>query len=456
MNNIIYKTLLIICAITSFSSCGLYRKYEREEMWFVDSLYRRMEVQNDSISTASISWDCMFKDPILQDWIRHGLEYNTDLNVARLKVQEAEAALLSARWALLPGIGFSAQGGLPGTFSSKFNASWEADIFGGLRNTRRKAQASVEQSKAYEHAVHTQLVATIANSYFTLLMLDEQLSISRRTLTTWEENIRTLEALKRAGKTNEAAVLQAKANKLNVEASVLTLEKELLAMENSFCALVSIVPMPIERSSLADQEFPERLSAGIPMELLSRRPDVRQAEMALAQAFYNTNSVKSAFYPAISLNGTLGWTTGNSGNIVLDPGSLITDFIGSLTQPIFNKGLNKARLKAAEAQQEIAAFQFRQRLLDAGVEVNNALTLWQTAKKRVELDKKQILNLQASVWNTQLLMKHGNANYLEVLTAQKNLLSAELAEVSDRFDEIQSIVNLYHALGGGYETEDQR
>ena len=178
--------------------------------------------------------------------------------------------------------------------------------------------------------------------------------------------------------------------------------------------------------------------------------------MALAQTFYNTNAAKAAFYPAISLNGTLGWTTGNAGNVILDPGSLIADFIGSLTQPIFNKGLNKARLQAAKAQQEIAAFQFRQSLLDAGVEVNNALTLWQTAKKRVELDKKQILNLQASVWNTQLLMKHGNANYLEVLTAQKNLLSAELAEVSDRFDEIQSIVNLYHALGGGYETEDHK
>lgn len=456
MKNIIYKSLLIISAITSFSSCGLYRKYEREEMWFVDSLYRRIEVRNDSTSTASISWDCMFTDPILQDWIRHGLEYNTDLNVARLKVKEAEAALLSARWALLPGVGFNAQGGLPGSFSSRFTANWEADIFGNLRNAKRKAQASLEQSKAYEHAVQTQLVATIANSYFTLLMLDEQLIISRRTLTTWEENIRTLEALKRAGKTNEAAVLQAKANKLNVEASVLTLEKELLAMENSFCALVSIVPMPIERSSLSDQEFPESLSAGIPMELLSRRPDVRQAEMALAQTFYNTNAAKAAFYPAISLNGTLGWTTGNAGNVILDPGSLIADFIGSLTQPIFNKGLNKARLQAAKAQQEIAAFQFRQSLLDAGVEVNNALTLWQTAKKRVELDKKQILNLQASVWNTQLLMKHGNANYLEVLTAQKNLLSAELAEVSDRFDEIQSIVNLYHALGGGYETEDHK
>ena len=287
------------------------------------------------------------------------------------------------------------------------------------------------------------------------MMLDEQLAISQRTLTTWEENIRTLEALKRAGKTNEAAVLQAKANRMNVEASVLTLERQRLALENSFCALVSTVPMPVDRSTLAEQEFPEDLSAGVPVELLSRRPDVRQAELALAQAFYNTNIAEAAFYPSLRLSGTLGWTSGN-GNVVLDPGSLISNVLASVAQPLFGRGVNKARLQAAEAQQKAAGYTFRQKLLDAGVEVNNAITLWQTAQKRVELDKKQILNLQAAVWNTQLLMKHGNANYLEVLSAQKSLLTAELAEVSDKFDKIQSIINLYQALGGGYDPIDSK
>lgn len=442
---------IIYIAITALalSSCGLYKQYEREEMQFVDSLYRRMNVPQDSISTGSIAWERIFTDPLLQEWINTGLEYNTDLNVARLKVKEAEAALLAARWALLPGADFSAQGGLPGQFSASIEASWQTDIFGGLRNARRKAQAALEQSEAYRQAVQTQLVATIANSYYTLLMLDEQLSISTRTMKTWEESIRTLEALKRAGKTNEAAVLQAKANKLSVEANVLTLEKEILAVENSLCALLGIVPMPVERSSMAMQELPEMLSAGVPLDLLSRRPDVRQAELALAQTFYSVNSARASFYPNITLRGAIGWTTGN-GNIALDPGSLIANFIAGLTQPIFGRGVNKARLQAAQAQHEQAAYLFRQSLLDAGVEVNNALTMWQTAKKRVELDKKQVLNLQAAVWNTQLLMKHGNADYLEVLTAQKNLLQAELTEASDRFDEVQSVINLYQALGGGY------
>ena len=236
---------------------------------------------------------------------------------------------------------------------------------------------------------------------------------------------------------------------MSVEANILTLEKEILAVENSLCALLGLVPMPITRGTLTEQQLPQTLSAGVPAELLSRRPDVRQAELALAQTFYSVNSARASFYPNLSLSGTLGWTTGN-GNIVLDPGSLITNLIASVTQPIFGRGINRARLQTAQAQHEQAAYRFRQSLLDAGVEVNNALTMWQTAQKRLELGKKQIVNLQAAVWNTQLLMKHGNADYLEVLTAQKNLLQAELTEASDRFDEIKSVINLYQALGGGY------
>ena len=432
------------------SGCGIYKQYERADMHFVDSLYRRMSVPTDSVSSASVTWEEFFTDPLLREWIQTGLEYNSDLAIARLRVKEAEAALQASKWALLPGADFNMKGGAPGEFSASLQASWQTDIFGSLRNSKRKAQAALEQSHAYRQAVQTQLVATIANSYYTLLKLDEQLNISNRTLTTWEESIRTLEALKRAGKTNEAAVLQSKANMLSVEANVLTLEKEILAIENSLCALLGLVPMPIDRSTLDDQVLPERLCAGVPVELLNRRPDVRQAEMALAQAFYNVNSAKAAFYPNITLSGALGWTTGN-GNIKVDPGSVIANLLAGLVQPVFGRGVNKARLETAKAQYEQAAYTFRQSLLDAGVEVNNALTLWQTAQKRVELGKKQILNLQAAIWNTQLLMKHGNADYLEVLTAQKNLLQAELTEAADRYDEIISAVNLYQALGGGYQ-----
>ena len=447
MKRTIYMIIAAAAVLLSFDSCSLYRHYERPDMFWVDSLYRRIPASADTVSSASVSWDTFFTDSLLRSWIELGLKHNTDINVARFKVQEAEAALQAARWALLPGASFSLKGGLPGTFSTSVNASWETDIFGSLRNASRKAEAAVKQSEAYKQAVQTQMVATIANSYYTLLMLDEQLVISKRTLGTWDENIRTLEALKRAGKTNEAAVMQAKANKFNVEANILTLEKEIMAVENSFCALLGTVPMHIERGRLIDQKMPESLYAGVPAELLSRRPDVKQAEMVLAQSFYDKNIAESAFYPTVSLSGALGWTVGG---VAVDGGKMITDLVASLSQYIFNKGKFLAGRKSAESRYRQALYNFRQSLLDAGVEVNNALILWSTAKKRVEIDKKQILSLQAAVWNTQLLMKHGNANYLEVLSAQKNLLQAELTETSDRFDEIQSVVNLYHALGGGY------
>ena len=450
MKRIIILAIFITGCLAS--GCGLYKQYERADMHFVDSLYRRMPIEaSDSVSTASVSWDKIFTDPILQEWIKLGLEHNTDMNVAELKVIESQAYLMAARRALLPGVSFSASGGgFPGTFNAQIGASWDADIFGSLRNSKHKAEAALKQTEAYKYAVQTDLVASIANSYYMLLMLDEQLKISQRTLNTWEENIRAMQALKRAGKTNEAAVLQAKANKFSVEANILTLEKEILAVENSFCALLGTVPMPITRGTLDSQVLPEKLSAGVPAELLSRRPDVCQAEMALAQCFYDTNIARAAFYPNLSLSGALGWTTGNGGAIVVNPGSVITNLIASIAQPIFNRGALKAKKEAAEAKYKQAVYQFRQSLLDAGVEVNNAISLWKTAKKRVEIDKKQIISLQAAVLNTQLLMKHGNANYLEVLTAQKNLLQAELGEVSDRYDEFQSVVNLYHALGGGY------
>ena len=447
MKRTIYMIIAAAAVLLSFDSCSLYRHYERPDMFWVDSLYRRIPASADTVSSASVSWDTFFTDSLLRSWIELGLKHNTDINVARFKVQEAEAALQAARWALLPGASFSLKGGLPGTFSTSVNASWETDIFGSLRNASRKAEAAVKQSEAYKQAVQTQMVATIANSYYTLLMLDEQLAISKRTLATWDENIRTLEALKRAGKTNEAAVMQAKASKFNVEANILTLEKEIMAVENSFCALLGTVPMHIERGRLIDQKMPESLYAGVPAELLSRRPDVKQAEMVLAQSFYDKNIAESAFYPTVSLSGALGWTVGG---VAVDGGKMITDLVASLGQHIFNRGKFLAGRKTAESRYRQALYNFRQSLLDAGVEVNNALILWSTAKKRVEIDKKQILSLQAAVWNTQLLMKHGNANYLEVLSAQKNLLQAELTETSDRFDEIQSVVNLYHALGGGY------
>lgn len=444
-------TVILAAAALVLGSCGLYREYERPQTEFADSLYRRIDPGKDSVSMAEVSWESFFTDPILKDWIRLGLQHNTDLNVARLKVTEAEAALMAARGAFLPGVNASlnagAGAGSGADLSASLTAGWEADIFGKLTNSRRKAAEALEQSVAYRQAVQTQLVATIANTYYTLLLLDEQMSVSQRTYDNWKENIRTMEALKRAGKTNEAAVLQAKSNQLNVEGSMLDLEESILETENAMAALIGIVPMTIRRGHLNDQNFPIELSTGVPSLLLSRRPDVRQAESALAQAYYATNIARASFYPQLSLSGTLGWT---ADGVSVDPNRFLANIAASVLQPVFNKRNLKANLIKAQAQQEEATFQFRQTVLDAGVEVNNALIQWQTALEKTDIDRQQVIHLQAAVWNTQLLMKHGGATYIEVLTAQQKLLQAELAEASDKFAQIQAIVNLYHALGGGY------
>ena len=449
MKNTLYKLAFAAVALLSLSSCGLYTKYERPDVSFSDSLYRRLPSEADTSSIATLKWDDLFTDPILQSWIRVGIENNTDLNVARKRIEIAEAGLMSAKWALLPGVSGNVSGGTPGSISADIDASWEADIFGKLRNARKGAAAAVEQSIAYKQATQSLLVATIAGYYYNLLMLDQKLNTSRHTMDNWEENIRTMEALKRAGKTTEAAVLQAKANKLKIEASVYSLEQTIFEVENEMSALLGIVPMKITRSSLEGQIFPEELSQGIPAHLLSNRPEVRQAEQALIQKFYLTNAARAYFYPNLTLSGSLGWTNG-AGAMVVNPAGLIAGVLGSLTQPIFGKGANKARLKTAQAEQEIALYNFRQAILDAGVNVNDALMKWQTAQKRLEVNKKQVVHLKAAVWNTKLLMKRGSTNYLEVLTAQQHLLDAELTAITDTYDKIIGIISLYRSLGGGH------
>ena len=439
----------IIILLVTMNSCALYKHHERPDITFVDSLYNRIPTADDYESIASLTWRELFADTLLQDLIELGLKNNTNLEIARLKVEQAEATLKTSKLALFPSVSFSAQANANGNglgYTLAPNASWEIDAFGRLHNSKQGAEAALAATEAYQQAVQTQLIATIADAYYTLLMLDEQLGISKRTLNTWEENIRTLSALKRAGKTNEAAVLQAKANKVNVEASILTLKKQIIEQENSLSALLGLVPQEFERNKLSQQIFPDTLLMGLPLSSLINRPDVRQAEYKLVEAHYATNVARSYFYPSITLSGNAGWS-GISGA----PGDWIFNAVASLVQPIFNQGKNKARLKISESQRQEALLNFKQTLLDAGTEANNALIAWQTARKRLDSDKLQIMYLKGAVFNTQLLMKNGQATYIEVLSAQKNLLQAELTETNDKYIEIQSVITLYHALGGGLE-----
>lgn len=445
------RIIIITLATCVLSGCGIYKPYSRPEV-VSDGLYRDA-ASEDSLSLA---WQELFTDESLRSLIQQGLKQNTDLRIAHTRVEAAEAILMNARLSYLPSVSLSPEGGLSSLDGAKAgksynlaaSASWEIDIFGKLTNAKRGARAALEQSRAYEQAVQTQLVATIANSYYTLLMLDRQLSINERTLENWQKTVTTLEALKLAGKSNDAAVLQARANRMTLEASVLTIRKSIHDTENSLSVLLAMPPQSIERGKLEEQTFPEDLSVGVPVQLLAGRPDVRQAEYNLAQAFYATAAARSAFYPGITLSGSAGWTN-NGGGVILNPGSWLMNAVASLTQPLFNRGTNIANLKVAKAQQEEAALSFQQSILNAGKEVNDALIQWQTAQGRIDIGMQQIETLQEAVRKTELLMRYSSTNYLEVLTAQQSLLAAELTQVQDTFDKIQGVINLYHALGGG-------
>ena len=451
------KRIGILLAVSCLlSGCGIYNRYSRPNLEVnTDSLYRETGLLADTTTIGATPWREIFTDPHLQTLIATGLERNTDLGIARLQVEEAQAVLMNARLSYLPSVNLTPQAGISHyngetkkTYTLGATAAWEVDIFGKVNNSRRGAAAALEQSHAYAQAVQTGLVATIAESYYTLLMLDEQLTISEQALANWDETITTLKALAEAGKANDVAVHQARANRTALNASLLTIRKSIRETENSLCALLKESSHTISRGTLGEQSFSDELSIGIPLQLLANRPDVQQAEFALAEAFYATNAARTSFYPSLTLSGTLGWTN-NGGGTILNPGKWLSNAIAQLVTPLFNKGTNIANLKIAKARQQEAVLRFEQSLLNAGNEVNDALTEWQTADGRIRLDYQQTADLEAATEKTRLLMRYTSANYLEVLTAQQSLLNARLTLAQDQASKIQSVIHLYHALGGG-------
>lgn len=453
MKHIIILAAVMLCT----AGCSTYRQYSRPDDIRTDNLFGRDVPESDTASIASVPWREFFTDPALQTLIDTGLVNNPDLQIASLRVAQAEATLRAARLAYLPGVSLNPEGEISSydgqkavkTYSLGLTADWEADIAGRITNRKRGAMASVHEQRSYRQAVSAQLVATIANSYYNLLALDEQARVSRRSLEAWDEIIRTLQARKSVGEAHEASVAQARASRFEVESTVFALDRQIRNQENSLCTLLGWTPRAILRGTLESQVFPDTLTTGVPLRLLENRPDIRQAEYALQAAFYATNVAKGAFYPSLTLSGTIGWTN-NSGAAIVNPGNWLLNAVGSLVQPLFNRGTNRANLAIAEAQQQEALVTFQQKLLAAGAEVNDALAQWQCATRQLETGALRISALEDAVKSTRLLMTYSDTgSYLEVLTAQQTLLSAQLERAQQTFDKIQGMIKLYHALGGG-------
>lgn len=453
----------MMCLTAMMSSCHIYKAYDRPETIDASGIYRDPASATDTLASdtanmGNLPWKEVFRDAKLQALIEEGLANNVDMQAAALRVEEAKVMLTAAKLSYLPTINFTPQGTLSSfdkskpsqTYQLPVSASWELDFFGKILNAKRGQKVAYEQSKYSEQAVRSQIICGIANTYYSLLMLDRQVEITTETAAIYKENVRVMEAMKIAGMTTEAAVAQMRAASHQVEASLLDLKRQVRETENSLAVLLAKAPQPIDRSTLDEQVMPEELTAGVPMQLLENRPDVKMAEMTLASAYYTTNSARAAFYPGLNITGTAGWTN-SAGIAVLNPGKLILNAVASLAQPIFNNGKLIANLKVSKAEEKIAQMNYQQTILEAGKEVSDALFLYDTQNKKLVEDRGQVEQLDKAVTYTKALFQSGDATYLEILTAQQNLLSAQLSEVSDNFQRMQAVINLYSALGGGRE-----
>lgn len=445
------------------ASCGLYNKYERPEDLNTKGLVRDLVSDADTLAVNSdenfgnLPWREVFTDPQLQGLIETALENNVDLRNAALNVKMMETALTVSKLAFLPSVAFAPQGtisqiqmdgaSVSRTYQLPISATWNLDLFGNLLSQKRSAQMKLLATKDYQVAVQTQIICGVANLYYTLMMLDEQLAIvtdmEGLTKDTWD----MMQLQMQLGRARSTSVQTAEANYYSVQAKKADLKQQIREMENSMSLLLNEPGHQIARGKFYNQSLPTNFSAGVGIQLLSNRADVHAAEMALAQCFYDTETARSRFYPNLSITGTAMFTN-NLGTIV-NPGKWILSAVGSLTQPIFQHGQIVAGLKVAKAQQEQALNTFQNTILKAGNEVSNALLAYNTCDEKSKLDEKQVKIYEQNVEDTKLLYTSKGSSYLEVIQAQNGLLNARISKVTDDFNKMQAVVNLYQALGGG-------
>ena len=453
--------LIMISAAALLSSCGIYGKYERPEV-NTTGLVRDVTSNTDTLavtdttSFGNLPWRSVFTDPQLQALIEQGLAHNTDLLNAALNVKMVEAQLSVAKLAFVPSFTFSPQGTISSwdgskatkTYSLPVNASWSIDLFGNLLNQKRSAQMALLATKDYQLVVKTNLIANIANAYYTLMMIDKQLEIVDNMTSLTKDTWDMMKLQKDLNMAKETSVQSAEANYYSVLAQAADLKRQIRETENSLSLLLGQPAQTIGRGKLEDQSLPTEFSTGVGIQMLNNRPDVHYAEMALAQCFYDVQTARSKFYPNISISAS-GAFTNNGGGGIVNPGKWLLSAVGSLVQPIFQNGQLIAGLKVAKAQQEQAYNTWQNAVLAAGSEVSNALVLYNSSDEKSKLEQKQIESLTKNVEYTKDLFSMGSSTYLEVITAQQSLLNAELLKVQDDFYKMQAVVNLYYALGGG-------
>ena len=457
------KLLLISSAVLLLSSCGLYNKYDRPDV-NTQGLIRDAVSDTDTLALntdpnfGQLPWREVFTDPQLQQLIETALANNPDLANAALNVKMMEDMLKVAKLAFLPSLAIAPQGTISRvqmdgattnkTYQLPIAASWNVDLFGNILSQKRSAQMKLLASRDYQVAVQTNIVCGVANLYYTLMMLDEQIDIITDMEGLLKETWDMMKLQKDLGRARSTSVQSAEASYYSVQAQAVDLRRQVRELENSMALLLNEPGHQIARGKFYNQSLPSKFSAGVGIQLLSNRADVHAAEMALAQCFYDVETARSKFYPNITVSGTAMFTN-SLGSAIVNPGKWLLSAVGGLTQPIFQHGAIVAGLKVAKAQQEQAFNTWQSAVLKAGNEVSNALVLYNASEEKSQLEAKQVEVLRQNVEDTRLLYKSKGSSYLEVIQAQSSLLNARISKVSDDLSKMQAVVNLYQALGGG-------
>lgn len=460
MNKYNYKLIVIVLLVASiWSSCKITKPYTKP----ATTVNYREEETADTTNMATMKWSELFTDAALQQLISEGLAANLDIKIAVERINQSTANLKLKKAAFLPSVNGNlsvkeSRLAFPQGFglfdqSTQYDlaiaAGWEVDVWGKLKSAKKSAIANLWATDAAKRAVQTQLIANIANSYFELLVLDEQLSVLKKTAKNRETDAETIKVLFENSIINGVAVVQSEANFYEAELAIPDIEQKITETEHTLCVLLAKSPTKIARSSLGQQKLTYDLKIGVPMQLLANRPDVQQAEYNFRTAFEESNVARAYFYPALTISGAAGFSSFGLKDWFTN-GGLFGNIAGGLTQPIFNKGINKARLATALSLQKEALYNFEFSMLKASEEVSNALSKYNNAALKEEKRKKQLEALLKAVEFNKELLNNSTTNYTDVLTAEQNLLNAQLRAIDDQSQKLHAVVNLYRALGGGW------
>lgn len=453
------KYIIVAVASVMLTSCGIYKKYEMPvENRYVNELAQAGQQTVDSLSLPYLGWEQVFTDPILQGYIRKALEQNTDIDNAVLNVKMAQAQLQGAKLSYFPAVALSPNGGAAKygsgnmdtwTYTIPLSVQWEIDVFGKILNRKRGAKVSLEQMEEYQAATRSQVISAVANVYYSLVLLHQQLDLTERTSVIWKDQVESMKLMKEAAYVNEAAVVQSAANYWSIMSSIPDIRQNIHELNNTMALLLHEHYNDYGVTNSLEFNLPVDPDRGVPMSYLAQRPDVRAAERGLAAAYYNTSSARAAFYPSLNITAQGGFTN-MLGSMVQNPGKFFLQLAGQLTAPLFSRGQNIANLKVAKLRQQQAMNTFENTVLSASADVSDALSKYRNNHEKREYVLKQIESLEKSVEYTQeLLSLDQKTTYLEVLTAQSSLLNAQMSSLSCWHNKVSACISLYQAVGGG-------